>query len=310
MNDDSFVNSATLMGTVVRIEVVGADANETHRDERRRGVDAAFEWFRQIEACCSRFDAQSELRQLTANAGTPVPATQLLFELVRFALALAQETDGAFDPTVGVRMEQRGFDREYSTGRVERTGIDARESVSYRDVLLDAHDQTITLRRPLVLDLGAVAKGFAIDMAARELAAFENFAIDAGGDLYLAGRNTAGEPWSVGIRHPRDEHKLIDTMRVSNTAVCTSGDYERRVAGDSPSLDRDADHHIIDARTGMSATTAASVTVVAPLAMVADGLATAAFVLGPTLGIELLERHGVSGLIVTPSLERFVTRDA
>ena len=111
--------------------------------------------------------------------------------------------------------------------------------------------------------------------------AFENFAIDAGGDLYLGGCNAAGEPWSVGIRHPRDEHQLIDTMRVSNTAVCTSGDYERRVAGDSPSLDRDADHHIIDARTGLSATTAASVTVVAPLAIVADGLATAAFVLGP-----------------------------
>jgi thiamine biosynthesis lipoprotein len=273
-------------------------------------VDAAFDWFRQVEACCSRFDPQSALRQLTANAGTPVAAPQMLFELVRFALALAQETNGAFDPTVGVRMEERGFDREYTTGRIERTGIDARESVSYRDVFLDEHEQTITLRRPLVLDLGAVAKGFAIDMAARELAAFENFAIDAGGDLYLAGCNAAGEPWSVGIRHPRDEHQLIDTMRVSNTAVCTSGDYERRVAGDSPSLDRDAEHHIIDARTGLSATTAASVTVVAPLAIVADGLATAAFVLGPTLGIELLERHGVSGMIVTPSLERFVTRDA
>ncbi len=310
MSDDSFVNSATLMGTVVRIEVVSANDDETQRDVRQRGVDAAFDWFRQVEACCSRFDPQSALRQLTANAGTPVAAPQMLFELVRFALALAQETNGAFDPTVGVRMEERGFDREYTTGRIERTGIDARESVSYRDVFLDEHEQTITLRRPLVLDLGAVAKGFAIDMAARELAAFENFAIDAGGDLYLSGCNAAGEAWSVGIRHPRDENQLIDTMRVSNTAVCTSGDYERRVAGDSPSLDRDAEHHIIDARTGLSATTAASVTVVAPLAIVADGLATAAFVLGPTLGIELLERHGVSGMIVTPSLERFATRDA
>ena len=160
MSDESFVNSATLMGTVVRIEVVGA--TETQRDERQRGVDAAFDWFRQVEACCSRFDARSELRQLTSNAGTPVAASQLLFEVVRFAIALAQETDGAFDPTVGVRMEQRGFHREYTTGRIERTGIDAGEAVSYRDVVLDPHDRTITLRRPLVLDLGAVAKGFAI----------------------------------------------------------------------------------------------------------------------------------------------------
>jgi thiamine biosynthesis lipoprotein len=97
---------------------------------------------------------------------------------------------------------------------------------------------------------------------------------------------------------------------VSNTAVCTSGDYERRVPGDSPDLDRDADHHIIDARTGVTATAVASATAIAPLAMVADGLATAAFVLGPARGIELLERHGVNGIILTPSLERFVTRDA
>ena len=222
MSDDSFVNSATLMGTVVRIEVVGANDDETQRDERQRGVDAAFEWFRQIEACCSRFDPRSELRQLTANVGTAVSASQMLFELVRFALALAEETGGAFDPTVGLRMEQRGFHHEYSTGRVERTGIDTREGVNYRDVVLDTQSQTITLHRPLVLDLGAVAKGFAIDMATRELSAFRNFAIDAGGDLYLGGCNAAGEPWSVGIRHPRHEHELIDTLRVSNTAVCTS----------------------------------------------------------------------------------------
>ena len=97
---------------------------------------------------------------------------------------------------------------------------------------------------------------------------------------------------------------------MSNTAVCTSGDYERRVPGDAPDLDRDADHHIIDARTGASATAVASATTIAPLAMVGDGLATAAFVLGPAHGIEVLERHGVNGIIVTPALERFVTRDA
>jgi FAD:protein FMN transferase len=137
------------------------------------------------------------------------------------------------------------------------------------------------------------------------LQSFENFAIDAGGDLYLGGHNGNGEPWSVGIRHPRDENELIDSLRVSNAAVCTSGDYERR----SPH-DAEKSHHIIDARTGASATGIASVTVVAPLAMIADGLATAAFVLGPSGGIDLLDRNGVKGLILTATLERFATRDA
>jgi len=87
---------------------------------------------------------------------------------------------------------------------------------------------------------------------------------------------------------------------VSNLAVCTSGDYERT----GPRA-----HHILDPRTGTSADAIASVTVVAPTAMAADALATAAFVLGPAAGIQLLERHGVNGLMVSPTLERYSTRD-
>jgi thiamine biosynthesis lipoprotein len=86
--------------------------------------------------------------------------------------------------------------------------------------------------------------------------------------------------------------------------VCTSGDYERRISSD----DGDDGHHIIDPRTRASATESASVTVVAPSAMVADALATAAFVLGPADGLEILERHGVDGLMITRALERFATR--
>jgi thiamine biosynthesis lipoprotein len=199
-------------------------------------------------------------------------------------------------------MEAAGFNREHRTGRIVRTPLDPGGAVSYRDVRLDPDRKTITLLRPLILDLGAVAKGLAIDMAARELRAFENYAIDAGGDLYLGGRNPGDAPWGIGIRHPRHDGQLIDTVRVSNAAVCTSGDYERRSAGES------GDHHILDPRTGVSPNAMASVTVVAPTAMAADGLATAAFVLGPVDGIRLLERQGVDGLMVSPTLERYVTR--
>jgi FAD:protein FMN transferase len=148
--------------------------------------------------------------------------------------------------------------------------------------------------RPLTLDLGAVAKGLAVDAAARELEPYTNFAIDAGGDLFLGGCNHEGEPWSVGIRHPRIPGELIDRLRVSNQAVCTSGDYERG-------------EHILDPRANVAAGAVASATVVAPGAMLADALATAAFVLGPEEGIHLLERMGVEGLLVTADLQRFET---
>ena len=304
--DGVYRQTVLVMSTYVTIQVVGQVVGQDVRNEAgdktidpAGRVERAFGWFRQVEACCSRFDADSELMQLSARIGEPVPVSALLFEAVQFAVAVAAESAGAFDPAIGHTMEARGFNREHRTGQIVRTGLAATGPVSYRDVELDPASRTITLRRPLVLDLGAVAKGLAIDMAARELSPFRNYSIDAGGDLYVAGCNPAGTPWSIGIRHPRHDGQLIDSIRVSDMAICTSGDYERR---SSSSV---ADHHILDPRTSSAATALASVTVAAPTAIVADALATAAFVLGPVDGLGLLERQGVAGLAFSPSLERF-----
>jgi thiamine biosynthesis lipoprotein len=285
------VRTEVLMGTLVTIQVV--------RDDAEDAIDRAFGWFREIEACCSRFDEHSELARLSMHVGVPVPASPILFEAVRFALLVAEETGGAFDPTVGLSMEAQGFNREYRTGRTVHTSLATHRDVSYRDVEVHASERTITLHKPLLIDLGSVAKGLAVDAAARELQPSSDFAIDAGGDLYLGGCNPEGLPWSVGIRHPRLDRTLIDWLRVSDKAVCTSGDYER-IASDGTA-------HILDPRGGASATASASVTVIAPTALAADALATAAFVLGPAEGVDLLMRHGAEGLIVTPGLERFET---
>ena len=292
------------MGTVVTIQVVGLSDDGAERAHTEACVARAAEWFTSVERCCSRFDPASELRQLTGRVGVPVRVTPLLCEALKFALAVARESDGAFDPTVGRRMEALGFNRHHLTGEtVAAPAAGGGDRGSWRDVLLDAEANTVTLLAPVVLDLGAVAKGLAVDLAARELEPLENFAVNAGGDLYLAGHNADGHPWSVGIRHPRDQ-RLAETLHVSNTAVCTSGDYERRSA-----LEAGA-HHILDARTGESAAELASVTVVAASAMVADALATAAFALGPSEGLPFLERYGVQALLLTPSLERFETAHA
>jgi thiamine biosynthesis lipoprotein len=270
------------MGTLVSID---ADADDAM-------FERAFGWFHEIEDRCSRFVPTSELRQL--KSGEPTAASPILFQALRFALLVAEESNGAFDPTLGHRMAEHGYNREHRSGRTVATPPAASDA-SYRDIELDAEAQTILLRRPLTLDLGAVAKGLAVDAAARELAPCENFAIDAGGDLYLAGHNPQGEPWSVGIRHPRNETETISRLRVQNQAVCTSGDYERG-------------EHILDPHTGVPAEAVASATVVAPGAMLADALATAAFVMGPEEGIDFLTRMGVEGLIVTKDLRCYETQ--
>jgi FAD:protein FMN transferase len=299
------IRTVAAMGTIVTVHVVAdaADPQTAGRCDPGDAVQRALDWFDRVEACCSRFDPGSELMQLSARIGAAVRVSEMLFELVRFAIAVAEETGGAFDPTVGRDMETRGFNREHRTRNIVRTALEPAVAVSYRDVTIDRDRQRIALLRPLILDLGAVAKGFAIDMAARELRPFEDFAINAGGDLYLGGRSPAGAPWSVGIRHPRRDRHLIASVCVSDAAVCTSGDYERTAATAG------GGHHILDPRSGAPPPSAvASVTVLAPTAMAADALSTAAFVLGPHEGIRLLERQGVEGLIVSPTLERFETR--
>jgi thiamine biosynthesis lipoprotein len=222
-----------------------------------------------------------------------VRVSTLLFEVAAFALDLAEQTAGAFDPTIGASLEQLGFNVNYRTGEHVRSAVDA-ASVSFRDVRLDRRRTTILLRRPLVLDLNAVAKGLAIDLAVRELRDYADVCLEAGGDLYVRGRNPSGEVWSVGIQHPRAEGMLARTLHVTDVAVCTSGDYERRAPGAG------AEGHILDARTRRPVSDLASVTVVAPTAMAADGLSTAAMVLGRERGLSFLESQAVGGLFIAP----------
>lgn len=293
----TYRRAAVFMDTLVSVQAI-ADQPETVFIER---ADAAFGWFQHIEQVCSRFDPASELSRLSTHVGEPVPVSPLLYEAVRFALEVARLSDGAFDPTVGHTLARHGFNRHYITGQVTDVPAVSPDASDYRDVHLDPAAHTITLQKPLLLDLGAVAKGLAIDLAAKELEVFARAVVEAGGDLHARGRNAANEPWRVGIRHPRQVDALIETISISDMAVCTSGDYERR----GP---RGDDHHLIDPHSGASVESVASVTVIAPTAMVADALATAAFVLGPTRGLRFLEEQGVDALIYSSTLERSATR--
>ncbi len=262
----------------------------------------ALDWFQRVEAACSRFDSNSELRRLLDRVGEPVPLSPLLYQTLAFALATAAATDGRFDPTIGQRQEQRGFVHNYRTGAATPAALAASATpATFRDLTLDPVRQTVTLHRPLVLDLGAVAKGFAIDLAMQELLAYPGSMVEAGGDLRVQGHNPSGGRWQIGIRHPRLPDALLTTLPVSNAAVCTSGDYERRTQ------DATAEHHLLDPQTGHSPNALASVTVVAPTALAADTLSTAAFILGPTAGLAFLEQQGVAGLLVTPAGTEYAT---
>src|SRR5260370_15461568 len=196
------VRTEIAMGTLVTVEVPASGREVDHAIER------AFSWFREIESRCSRFDEESELRRVSAHTGVAIQVSPILYEVVQFARLVAETTNGAFDPTVGRRMEMRGFDRNYRTGEIAASG-ELIDGVTWRDVELDPGAHTIFLSRPLTLDLGGIAKEVAVDLAARERAPFRNFAIDPGGDWYLGGCTALGRPWRCGIPHPRLQRDLV-----------------------------------------------------------------------------------------------------
>ena len=188
-------------------------------------MDRAFEAFRNVEQACSRFSPDSELMTACREVEKPVQISPFLFEPLKFALEMAKLTDGVFDPTIGKVMEEQGYNRHYLTGEHMESPSD--DSVTYRDIILDEQAHTLYLNKPLVIDLGAVAKGFAIDLAVNELKDFAGFVVNAGGDLFAGGVDENGDPWKIGIQHPEKKDQIIAEIEISNQAICTSGSYER-----------------------------------------------------------------------------------
>jgi thiamine biosynthesis lipoprotein len=146
------------------------------------------------------------------------------------------------------------------------------------------------------VDLSGIAKGYAVDVAVEALRVHgvRRGIVNAGGDLRALGRDRAGEPWRIGVRHPLRPSELVATLRVEDAGVATSGNYFRFVTiGGRPY------GHVLNPRTGLPADTVLAATVVAPQAMRADGLATAALVSGEARALALMDRAGVDGLVVT-----------
>jgi thiamine biosynthesis lipoprotein len=281
------------MDTVVDIQVV--TGKWTSKEDAEAKINRAFEAFQKVEQACSRFSPYSELIESCRLIETPVPVSPFLFEPLKFAWEMAEWTDGVFDPTVGKVMEEHGFNRHYLTGQIMESP--SADSVTYRDIVLNEQERTLYLRKPLVIDLGAVAKGFAIDLAANELKEFEGFVVNAGGDLFAGGVDERGNPWEIGIQHPEQRGQIIHTLEISNEAICTSGSYERK------SANRTGMHHLIHPKTRQSPNDWISCSVIAPFAMMADAFSTASFLLGAASGKRLIEQADLKGILITSGLE-------
>ena len=224
------------------------------------------------------------------------------------ALEVASASGGGFDPTILPLVRLWSFD---TGGRLPPAADirQARRRVDWRRVSLDAEGR-YRLPEGLELDLGGIAQGAVVDLlgAWLEQKGFRQYLVEASGDILASGTKGREGPWSVGIRHPRDSRAFVGIVKLGEPgrkiAIVTSGDYERSFEQGGRQY-----HHILDPATGYPALGLASVTVIAPTCTEADALSTAAFVLGPERGLELLEgRPGVEGLLIAEREGRLEAR--
>lgn len=248
------------MGTILEIEAVGSE-----RETAERAVAAAFQAVEEVDRRLSNWKPDSELSR--ANTGRPISLSPATWRSLTQAIALARETGGAFDPTVGVF-----------------TGA---PTVGWRNVLLDPGTRTVAFGvAGGAIDSGGFGKGEALDRALAELRrrGIATARLNLGGQISILGR----ELGDVSVAEPRaGSDRTLCSFRAEDVSVSTSGISEKS-------------GHIVDPRTGAPPPFAGSVTVVSDTGLRADALSTALFVLGPIAGLEFANRRGIAALFAVP----------
>jgi thiamine biosynthesis lipoprotein len=251
-------------------EAIGAPWRITTPGALPTGVaDAVAARIDEFDSVYSRFRTDSLVTRIAAESGTwqfPADAAPL-FTLYR---TLYNATEGAMSPLVGARLEDLGYDRDY-TLRPRNEVVD----VPVWDDIMHWDGTRLTTTAPVLVDVGAAGKGYLVDLVAIVLrdAGVDEYLIDASGDLLHRGDTTV----RVGLEHPFDPTQAIGVCELSNAALCASAPG-RRAWG--PGL-----HHILDATTGLPTDTVAATWALAPSGLQADGLATALFfAAAPALG--------------------------
>lgn len=284
--------SEDIMGTRVAAEIWHTDSVVAGRL-----LASVMLEMRRVDARYSTHKDTSELSRLNAAAGRAwVQVSPELLDLLARSAHVSKLTEGAFDVTyasVGRYYDFRAR-RKPDAAQV----ADGLEAINYQYVELDPAQQRVRYRHPAVyVDLGGIAKGYAVDRCINLLTAagVTQASVSAGGDSRIVG-DRGGKPWTVAVRHPREDDKFAAILPLVDTAVSTSGDYERFFDADGVRY-----HHIIDPHTGDSARRSLSVTVLGDEAMFTDALSTSVFVLGPQRGLQLINKlPGVDAIIVEP----------
>jgi thiamine biosynthesis lipoprotein len=275
-----------VMGTTCEVRLRSADTALA-----RRGFDAAFGELARVDSLMSLYRPGSELVRVNREAAArPVAVSEPTFAVLAAAQAMAAASDGAFDVTVKPLMDLWGFYRRAGHAPSPAAIDSARARTGWTRLHLDPTARTVRFEAPgMAIDLGGIAKGFAIDRAMQALAGLglRHALIDLGGNIAARGDAADGaRGWPVAVRDPARPDSILTLVTLVDEAVACSGGYEKFVV-----LDGITWGHIMDVRRGRPVTGVLGTTVVAPEALRADALSTTLFVRGAGALDWLAERH-------------------
>lgn len=294
----------SVMGTIAHIVAVAPN-----KKAAEACIEKAFAELVLVDERMSDYDETSELSKLNEGGyENPVVVSPELFDVLAAAIEYSKKTDGAFDVTIGPVVDVwRKAAKEQRKPTDEELAA-AKEKVGCQKLLLDAENRTAKFAvEGMRLDLGGIAKGYAIDRAARAMRAGGAVGgmVDVGGDIRCFGRRKdETQQWLIGLQNPEVEGDLLLKLRLNDTAVATSGDYRRFVL-----IGGQRYSHIFDPARSVSAQDLTSVTIIAPTAMQADILATAVSVMGKEKGLNLIESTpGTEAIIIPADSEKNIVK--
>ncbi|MBR7104872.1 MAG: FAD:protein FMN transferase [Lentisphaeria bacterium] len=272
------VYTFSIMGTTASFSFSGVE-----QAAALRAAESGKAAFEEVTKIANLYDQNSELSRLNMSAyRKEFICSRLLWQMIEEAAFAWHFSGGAFDITVKPLMDLWGFYRKRGKIPLPAEIVSAREKTGFEKLILNRQKRSIRFSVPgMALDLGGIAKGFALDLAAAKVSPhIQTGVLDLGGNLKFLSHPPAGRSfYTVGIKDPGAPHKLKKTVTAApGTAVSTSGDYERFVT-----LENKKFGHIINVRTGIPQRKNGSATVIAPSAMRADWLSTAAFQEGKML---------------------------
>lgn len=260
-----------VMGTIAQIKII-------HRDRRvaQRAAEQAFREMTRVDSVFSLWKERSEISQINRLLpGKPFLVSHMMLELICCSNQAYRDSDGAFDPTIlPLAMLWKNAIQNEAIPSADEI-LQFKKSVGWKNIVLK-RDELSFRKDGMGFDFGGIAKGYAVDRAVSVLRRYgiRCFIVAISGDMY-AGGSRLGRPWVIGIRHPRNEGDVIESLVLRDQAVSTSADTEQFVIKGGRRF-----HHLIDPRSGWPAQGVASVTVVASRSVIADAYSTAFFIMG------------------------------